>query len=127
MRFFRTLLTATALVALAVPSFAQDASELTLRINRLEQHVRELTGRNEEYAHQIRLLEQQVQQLGGTPLTAGPQTQMAPQPGVPQTAPGAPPHGATAYPPQQPSIGSSDPDSPAPGPENLGTLPSGPA
>ncbi|MFC5066439.1 tol-pal system protein YbgF [Flaviflagellibacter deserti] len=108
-------------------SFAQNASDMSLRINRLEEQVRQLTGRNEEYQFQIRQLQDQVKALQGGP-------------GVPGRAQaGQPPRQTDARPPQQPlgppagtrpsagvQMGAADPSQPAPGPQNLGQLPTGP-
>jgi tol-pal system protein YbgF len=147
------LLAGAALAAIAAPAFAQSASEMQLRINRLEEQVRQLTGQNEEYQHQIR----QLQQLG-PPAGAPPQSAGAPRPGMPpaQGQPGmggrppvgAPPPGVRpmggppqqAMPPQQgmgqqgqPQIyippgsnSAANPNVMAPPPTDLGSLSTGP-
>ena len=125
MRILPVLLAATALAGLTVPVFAQSASELTLRINRLEEQVRQLTGQNEEYQHQIRLLQQQLQQQGGA---TAPGTASAPRPPVGPPAmsqpPGMRPPAGSMNPNAQ--IGAANPNVPAPGPQDLGTMPGNP-
>jgi tol-pal system protein YbgF len=133
----RVLLAGAAFVAIAAPAVAQSAGELQLRINRLEEQVRQLTGQNEEYQHQIRQLQQQT---GGAPAQAA----NAPRPGMPpQTGP-RPPMGAPGAQPPQPGMGqppvyappvyapppgvnsAANPNVMAPPPQNLGSLPTGP-
>jgi tol-pal system protein YbgF len=131
MSFLRVLLAVITLTAFAAPAFAQDAAEMAMRINRLEDQVRQLTGQNEEYAHQIKLLQQQVQQLGGTPVGMAsaappPVGQQPPQMGARPPVAGGPPAGTRPTPSPVTQIGWADPNVPAPGPQNLGTLPSGP-
>jgi tol-pal system protein YbgF len=121
MRFLPALLAATALAGSAVPVLAQSASELTLRINRLEQQVRQLTGQNEEYQHQIRTLQQQLQQQGGAPAPGAASAQRPPvgPPGMSQPPGTRPPMGGVN---PNAQIGSANPNIPAPGPQDLGTM-----
>jgi tol-pal system protein YbgF len=133
MKLIRTLLAATMLTA-AAPALAQSPSEMSLRINRLEQQVRQLTGQNEEYQHQIRQLQQQLQSQGGAPagMPSAATTPRQPNAGPPNAGPpgtirppnAGPPAGTRPNP--GPQIGSADPSIPAPGPRDLGTMPSGP-
>ncbi len=52
---------------------AQGAEDPYMRIERLEQQLRTLTGQNEELQHRNRMLEQQLQQVqGGAPAAAAP-------------------------------------------------------
>jgi tol-pal system protein YbgF len=120
MRILPVLLAATALAGLAAPVFAQSASELTLRINRLEEQVRQLTGQNEEYQHQIRLLQQQLQQ-GGAPATGNASAPRPPagQPSMSQPPGARPPMGGVN---PNAQIGAANPNIPAPGPQDLGTM-----
>lgn len=125
MRLIRPLLAATALVALSAPAFPQQsASDMILRINQLEQQVRDLTGQNEEYRHQIRQLQEQLNRMQGGAAAGGAQAGLNGRP--PQSAPPQPNLGPPAGTRPAPQVGAADPNSPAPGPQNLGTLPSGP-
>jgi tol-pal system protein YbgF len=106
-------------------SFAQGpGEELSMRIGRLEQQIRQLTGAIEQLQHRNQLLEGQLQRMqggGAAPAARGPaappqQPQMQPQV---QQPPAPPPgrRGDAFDPSQQPN---------APGaPRVLGTLPSG--
>lgn len=125
MRFLPALLAATALAGLSAPVLAQSASELTLRINRLEEQVRQLTGQNEEYQHQIRGLQQQLQQQGGAPASGTANVPRPPvgPPGMSQP-PGARPPVGGVNPNAQ--IGAGNPNIPAPGPQDLGTMQANP-
>jgi tol-pal system protein YbgF len=126
----RVLLAGVAFAAIAAPAWAQSNSEMQLRINRLEEQVRQLTGQNEEYQHQIRQL-----QAGAPAQNAG-----TPRPGQPPQQPGMgqrPPMGGPAQPPiqqGQPQIyvppgsnSSANPNVMAPPPADLGSLSSGPS
>lgn len=134
----RVLLAGVALAAIAVPAFAQSASEMQLRINRLEEQVRQLTGQNEEYQHQIR----QLQAGAGAPQAASappPRPGMPPQAGV-RPPVGAPPQQGLGQPPVQqgqPGMGqsqvyapgansSANPNVMAPPPADLGSMSTGP-
>ncbi|BCJ89891.1 hypothetical protein IZ6_06260 [Terrihabitans soli] len=142
----RVLLAGVAFAAIAAPAFAQSASEMQLRINRLEEQVRQLTGQNEEYQHQIRQLQQQ---LGGAPGQAAsgppPRPGMSPQQGAVVRPPvggqvGMPPSQQRppqpGLPPQQsgqPQIytppganSAANPNVMAPPPSDLGSLSTGP-
>jgi tol-pal system protein YbgF len=103
-----------ALVSLSLPVLAQsDDGDAQLRIQKLEQQLRQLTGQNEELQYRNRQLEERLRQLGGTPpAAAGQQPNVAavppaqggytqPQAGYgqqPQPQQGYP---QPAYPPQQ--------------------------
>ncbi len=102
---------------------------MSLRINRLEEQVRQLTGRNEEYQFQIRQLQEQMKALQGG---AGVSGRCAPD-GRPAAAPdrcatsAAAARSASGNPAERgraDGIGRSR--QAAPGPQNLGELPSGP-
>ncbi len=129
MNLIRILL-AAAMLTSAAPALAQSPSEMSLRINRLEEQVRQLTGQNEEYQHQIRQLQQQIESQGGTPggvpsAAAGPRPPNAgPSLAAPRPPNAGPPAGTRPNPGAQ--MGSADPSVPAPGPRDLGTMPSGP-
>lgn len=100
----RVLLAGAAFAAIAAPAFAQSASEMQLRINRLEEQVRQLTGQNEEYQHQIRQLQQQLGPAAGAQAqSAGARPGMPPQQSGQAGIGGArPPVGAPmGAPPQQ--------------------------
>ena len=93
---------AAAFAALAAlsssPVLAQsdDNGDPEIRIQRLEDQLRQLTGQNEELQHRNQLLEQQLNQLrGGVPagpgqpgVAAAPPSQPAPGYGQPQAQPG---------------------------------------
>jgi tol-pal system protein YbgF len=97
-RFWKSLACGVAATALLVaPLRAQDAAEMLLRLDRLEQLVRQLTGQLEQVQNQNRRLEEQVRrfqndtdfrfkELEGARGGARPQ----PQPGAP-AAPATPP------------------------------------
>src|SRR3954452_11433598 len=96
MRFLRSLLLPAILVGtcLASPARAQlSESELVMRLNRLENQVRQLTGQVEQLQYRNQQLEQQL----GRAAQGGPQTVPArPSAAQPQYAP--PPQ---SYPQQQ--------------------------
>ncbi|MGY2983459.1 tol-pal system protein YbgF [Bradyrhizobium sp. USDA 4508] len=57
-----------ALLAVSAPVFAQsDDSDAEMRIERLENQLRQLTGQNEELQYRNRQLEERLRQLGGQP------------------------------------------------------------
>ena len=72
-----------AVLALAPQALAQDA-DLELRIQRLENQLRQVTGQNEELQYRNRQLEERLRQLGASPGAAvnAPQPATAAQPGV---------------------------------------------
>jgi tol-pal system protein YbgF len=83
-----------AMLALASPAFAQqsDDPDLEMRVQQLENQLRQLTGQNEELQYRNRQLEDRLRALGGA--QAAPGSQPAPvQPGIaaappPQPGPG---------------------------------------
>ncbi|MCZ7659513.1 MAG: tol-pal system protein YbgF [Xanthobacteraceae bacterium] len=64
------------------------ASELVVRLERIENHLRQLTGTLEELQYRNQQLEQQVRQLQGAPPDAGQRPQARPGPAPGQIAPG---------------------------------------
>ncbi len=119
--YFRMLVPALAGMLLATPAVAQmSESELVMRLNRLENQVRQLTGAIEQLQHRNQQLEQQLGRApqGGPPtpdqvrpparpLGAGPGA--LPQPQYAPPPPGYPPQQAypaqDAYPPGPPPSG----------------------
>ena len=107
-----------ALIALASQAFAQsDDSDPELRIQKLEEQLRQLTGQNEELQFRNRQLEDRLRQLQGgvqpapgAPPAAQPSVAAAPpvlpEPSYrqPQPQPGYPPQSQPGY-PQQPQGG----------------------
>jgi tol-pal system protein YbgF len=82
-----------ALLSLGAPAFAQsDDADAEMRIQRLENQLRQLTGQNEELQFRNRQLEERLRQLGDTQATPG-------QPAPGQPAPAQP--GVAAIPPGQ--------------------------
>jgi tol-pal system protein YbgF len=118
-----------ALTALCSPAFAQsDDSDPELRIQRLEEQLRQLTGQNEELQHRNVELEQQLRQLqGGVPpgpgappaaaqpsVAVAPPMQLEPNYPQPQAQPGYPvqPQGGYSQPQGgygQPQVGYGQP------------------
>ncbi len=93
-----------ALLAMGAPAPAQsDDADPEMRIERLENQLRLLTGQNEELQHRNRQLEERIRQLEGGTAPAAP----AIQPGV-AAAPPVQPYPAQPYPAQ--------PGPPQPGP-----------
>ena len=86
---FRTV-AAAAVFAIAAPAQAQDVDQ-ELRIQRLENQLRQVTGQNEELQYRNRQLEERLRQLGAAP---------AGTPGTLQPAAPAPPSVAAAPPAQ---------------------------
>ncbi len=87
---------------------AQGAEDPYMRIERLEQQLRTLTGQNEELQHRNRMLEQQLQQVqGGAPAAAVPPPAASagalPPVAAPPAAvnPGYPPPARESYPAAQ--------------------------
>jgi tol-pal system protein YbgF len=110
---------AVALVALSSQALAQsDDSDPELRIQKLEEQLRQLTGQNEELQYRNRQLEDRLRQLQGgvqpapgaaaaqPSVAAAPPVQLEPsyrqqsQPGYPQQQAGYPPQPQGGYPPQ---------------------------
>ena len=56
----RFLLTASLTALLATPAFAQDVSDLLVRLNRLESQVRQLSGQNEQLQFENKRLSEQL-------------------------------------------------------------------
>lgn len=56
----RFLLTASLTVLLTAPAFAQDVSDLLVRLNRLESQVRQLSGQNEQLQFENKRLSEQL-------------------------------------------------------------------
>ncbi len=80
--------------ALVPPALAQDA-DLEMRIQRLENQLRQVTGQNEELQYRNRQLEERLRQLGAAPAGA-PEA----QPNVAPVAQASPPYRQPAYPQQ---------------------------
>src|SRR5580692_1223921 len=61
-------------VLLALPSqaFAQDDQDPELRIQKLEEQLRQVTGQNEELQYKNRQLEDRLRQLGASPAPGAP-------------------------------------------------------
>lgn len=116
-----------------------EAPDTAMRLNRVEEQMRQLTGQNEELQHQVKQLQDQIKRLQGDiefrlqDLEKGGSSGARPQrrsdagdSARPDDRTGAASgnlSGALA------GIGGNtagDMNSPAPGPQNLGTLPSGP-
>src|SRR6187402_32574 len=72
-----------AMFALSSPAWAQqsDDPDAELRIQQLENRLRQLTGQNEELQFRNRQLEERLRQLGGAPVAPGGQPPVA-QPGM---------------------------------------------
>jgi tol-pal system protein YbgF len=101
----------------ALAQMGGDGSDPLMRIERLENQLRQLTGQNEELQHRNRLLEEQLRQLqgGGAQPAPGQRAQtpapgMTPGPvnnaGMQPNAPYQPPQQQAQPPMQQPSSGS---------------------
>ena len=108
-----------ALVFLSPQAFAQsDDADPEMRVQKLEEQLRQVTGQNEELQHRNRLLEERLRQLGGAPPPApGQQPSAAVAPSA-EPAPGYSPQpsqagyqGGTAQPGyrQQPQPGYGQP------------------
>jgi len=97
-----------ALLAVSVPAIAQsDDEDPEVRVQRLENQLRQLTGQNEELQYRNRQLEERLRQLGGQP--PGAPGQPATQPSVaavpPAQQPQAYPQAQGGYPQPQPGYG----------------------
>jgi tol-pal system protein YbgF len=112
----KTMMCAAVLIApmqaFVQSAFAQYApmteTEAVLRVEQLENRLRQLTGENEQLQFRVRQLEEQLRQQGGAAPAARPNAAMAPtqrQPlSAPQDAQLLPPYQRPqAYPPQQAS------------------------
>jgi tol-pal system protein YbgF len=106
--FFSGALAIAGFLAIAPAHAQMSESELVMRLNRLENQVRQLTGQIEQLQHRNQQLEGQVAGRGpqGAPppvqprSAAPPQTQYAPPPAYPQQS--YPQPQQQAYPPQAP-------------------------
>ncbi|MCC8941468.1 tol-pal system protein YbgF, partial [Bradyrhizobium sp. Arg68] len=69
LQFLTSAAAIAALFAVSVPAFAQsdDGGDYEMRIQRLENQLRQLTGQNEELQYRNRQLEERLRQLGGQP------------------------------------------------------------
>ncbi len=63
MKHIRYILVIMGLLAVAMPSFAQDAAELLLRLDKLESDNRRLTGQVEQQQFQVRRMEDQLKKF----------------------------------------------------------------
>jgi tol-pal system protein YbgF len=63
MKYLRHILILVCFMGVAVPSFAQDATELLLRLDKLESDNRRLTGQVEQQQFQVRRLEDQIKKF----------------------------------------------------------------
>jgi tol-pal system protein YbgF len=127
-----------ALSLAAEPVLAQSASETSLRLGRVEEQLRQMTGRNEELQHQIRQLQEQMQRQAGDvdfrlkELESGRGGGGGARPAQqPSGAPSQPPQRRSEMAPPQTNSGlgsnsSAGVGGPAPGPQNLGNLGGGP-
>ncbi|MDF3061407.1 MAG: Tol-pal system protein [Microvirga sp.] len=111
--------------ALAGPAAAQDASEFVVRLNRLENQVRQMSGHIEQLQYengqlkaQLRKFQEDVefrfQERPGAPRSAGPAAahpQAAPPVAQPGAAPGRPPRRGDAF---DPAAAPNAPGAPAP-------------
>lgn len=94
----------------------QDDVDPEMRIDRLENQLRTLTGQNEELQYRNRQLEDQLRALQGSQQAQpGNQTAAPPYPASPNvaTAPPVQPNSGYPAPPQQPAYGQQPVDSPA--------------
>jgi tol-pal system protein YbgF len=99
-----------AMIALCSQALAQsDDSDPELRIQKLEEQLRQLTGQNEELQYRNRQLEDRLRQLQGgvqpapgapPSVAAAPPAQLEPSYRQPQPQPGYPPQSQPGYPPQ---------------------------
>jgi tol-pal system protein YbgF len=85
-----------------------DDVDAEMRIQRLENQLRQLTGQNEELEYRNRQLEERLRQLGGAPVAPGGQPPVA-QPGVAALPPVAQPNPAYRQPQAQPGYGQAQP------------------
>jgi tol-pal system protein YbgF len=89
------------MLAFSTQAFAQSDDDPEIRIERLENQLRQLTGQNEELQYRNRQLEERLRQLGGA--APGAQATVAqPQPGVAAMPPPAQPNPGYRQPQVQP-------------------------
>jgi tol-pal system protein YbgF len=109
-----------------------DAPDTALRLNRVEERMRQLTGQNEELQHQVKQLQDQIKRLQGDIEFRLQDLEKGGGSARPQRRSDA---SDAAQPDRTGAAGSlagigantaGDMNSPAPGPQNLGSLPSGP-
>ena len=109
-----------ALLAFSSPASAQsDDADLEMRVQRLENQLRQLTGQNEELQYRNRQLEDRLRQLGGNaaappagqPPAAQPSVAAAPVQAYP---PARQPQAQPGYPPAQPTYEQPQIAAPAP-------------
>lgn len=89
------------MLAFSTQAFAQSDDDPEIRIERLENQLRQLTGQNEELQYRNRQLEERLRQLGGT-APAGQATVAQPQPSVAAMPPPAQPNPGYRQPQVQP-------------------------
>jgi len=94
----RILLTASLTVLLSAPAFAQDVSDLLVRLNRLESQVRQLSGQNEQLQFENKRLSEQLAKFQKD-------VEFRFQDMQPAAKPSAAPAAKPAAPPQQPAAG----------------------
>ena len=102
-----------ALLSLCAPAFAQSDDDPEMRIERLENQLRQLTGQNEELQYRNRQLEDRIRQLVGGAQRATPGQPPA-QPNVAAVPPAQVVPGYRQPPPQQPNYEQPQIASPAP-------------
>jgi tol-pal system protein YbgF len=95
----RFLLTASLTLLFAAPAFAQDVSELLVRLNRLESQVRQLSGQNEQLQFENKRLSEQLAKFQKDVEFRFQDLQPAAKPGA------APATGKPASPPPPPAPG----------------------
>ena len=113
---FACAILATAPLYLSASAFAQSADlDPEMRIERLENQLRTLTGQNEELQYRNRQLEDQLRALQGSTQNQAPGQQAAPRPTNPNVAVAPPAQQNPGYPtpaqqpPYNPSIASTPP------------------
>ena len=98
LQFLSTAAVIAAMLVVSAPAMAQvDDSDAEMRIQRLENQLRQLTGQNEELQYRNRQLEERLRALGAGPQGPGGQAPVA-QPNVAAMPPAQQP---AAYPPAQ--------------------------
>lgn len=108
------------------------AADTALRLNRMEEQLRQMNGRNEELVHQIRRLEEQLKRLQGDvdfrleDLEKGGRGGGQPQRRGDAGGGASERTGQAASPPASGQNSAGDMSRTAPGPRDLGQLPSGP-
>jgi tol-pal system protein YbgF len=110
-RLYKTLpaVAAAAVLVIASQALAQDP-DLELRIQRLENQLRQVTGQNEELQYRNRQLEERLRQLGGSSAgAAGAAQPQGAQPGVAAVPPAQQPPAARQPQPGYPQQGGYQP------------------